>query len=114
MRHRAAVEISEDRRQHATGLVGGREPTLLYGWNHPARGKVGDVAGAVTPGPRHGSVQRDVNAPQGGYFSAGYQPTRDGKRILTTLPDRNDFQLVISPDWITEFRRRVPESSGRK
>lgn len=49
-----------------------------------------------------------------GYFSGSYQPTRDGKRILTILADRDDYQLVVSPNWITELRRRVAESrSGR-
>jgi Tol biopolymer transport system component len=50
----------------------------------------------------------------GGYFSGSYQPARDGKRILAIQPDRNDFQLVVSPNWITELRRRVAESSGRR
>jgi serine/threonine-protein kinase len=53
-------------------------------------------------------------AVQDGYFSAGYQPSRDGKRILTMQPDRNDFQLVVSPNWITEFRRKIAESRGGK
>lgn len=62
------------------------------------------------------TVQTNVTstAVQGGYFSAGYQPSRDGKRILTILPDRNDFQLVVSPNWITEFRRKIAESRGGK
>ncbi len=62
------------------------------------------------------TVQTNVTSTvtQGGYFSAGYQVTRDGKRILTILPDKNNFQLVISPNWITEFRRRVAESGGGK
>ncbi len=50
----------------------------------------------------------------GGYFSAGYQVSRDGKRVLAIPPEANNFQLVISPNWITEFRRRVAESGGGK
>jgi serine/threonine-protein kinase len=50
----------------------------------------------------------------GGYFSAGYQVTRDGKRVLGIPPEANNFQLVISPNWITEFRKRVAESGGGK
>jgi Tol biopolymer transport system component len=50
----------------------------------------------------------------GSYFSASYQPVRDGRRILAILPDRDDFQLVVSPNWITELRRRVAESGGRR
>jgi Tol biopolymer transport system component len=48
----------------------------------------------------------------GGYFSASYQPMRDGRRVLANLSDRQDFQLVVSPNWITELRRRVAESGG--
>jgi hypothetical protein len=40
--------------------------------------------------------------------------TRDGSRFLAIVPDKNDYQLVVSPNWITEFRRRVTESGGRK
>jgi hypothetical protein len=50
----------------------------------------------------------------GGYFSGSYQPTRDGRRILAIQSDRDDFQLVLSPNWITELRRRVAESSRGK
>jgi eukaryotic-like serine/threonine-protein kinase len=50
----------------------------------------------------------------GGYFSASYQPTRDGRRIIANLSDRQDFQLVVSPNWITELRRRVAESRGER
>jgi Tol biopolymer transport system component len=50
----------------------------------------------------------------GGYFSGSYQPARDGKRMLALQSDRDAFQLVVSPNWITELRRRVAESSGRR
>jgi eukaryotic-like serine/threonine-protein kinase len=49
----------------------------------------------------------------GSFFSGSYQPTRDGKRILAILPDRDDYQLVVSPFWITELRRRIAEAGGR-
>ncbi len=48
------------------------------------------------------------------FFSALYQPTRDGRRFLTAIPEQNDYQLVVSPNWITEFRRRVAESGGAR
>jgi eukaryotic-like serine/threonine-protein kinase len=48
----------------------------------------------------------------GNYFSGSYQPSRDGKRILEILPDRDDYQLVVSPFWITELRRRITEAGG--
>jgi serine/threonine-protein kinase len=55
-----------------------------------------------------------TTAPNGGYFSAGYQVSADGKRILAIPPESSSFQLVISPNWITEFRKRVAESGGGK
>ena len=48
------------------------------------------------------------------YFAARYQPTRDGERFLTPIPDRNDYQLIVSPNWITEFRRKVAEAGSSK
>jgi eukaryotic-like serine/threonine-protein kinase len=50
----------------------------------------------------------------GGFFSGTYQPARDGKRILALQSDKDDFRLVVSPNWITELRRRVAESGGRR
>ncbi len=48
------------------------------------------------------------------YFAATYQPTRDGRRFLMSVPERNTYQLVISPNWITEFRRKVAEAGAGK
>lgn len=50
---------------------------------------------------------------QGGYFSGTYQPSRDGKRVLAIQADRNDYQLVVAPNWIAELRRRMAEAGGR-
>ncbi len=46
------------------------------------------------------------------YFIPGYQVSGDGSRILTIVPDQNDYQLVVSPNWITELRRKVAEAGG--
>jgi eukaryotic-like serine/threonine-protein kinase len=46
----------------------------------------------------------------GGYFTPAFQPSRDGQRFLASVPDRNDYQLVISPNWITQFRRKIAEA----
>jgi hypothetical protein len=50
----------------------------------------------------------------GAYRGPTYDVTRDGRRILAVLSDADDFQLVVSPNWITELRRRVAESSRGK
>jgi Tol biopolymer transport system component len=49
-------------------------------------------------------------------FGASYDVARDGRRILTVAPNRDDFQLVVSPNWITEFRARIAasEKSSRR
>jgi len=36
--------------------------------------------------------------------------SRDGKQVLALLSNRDDFQLVVAPNWITEFRRRMAAS----
>ena len=48
------------------------------------------------------------------FFSSLYAPTRDDQRFLTVALDQNSYQLVISPNWITEFRRKIEESRGGK
>ncbi|HUQ17605.1 MAG TPA: hypothetical protein VM070_07445, partial [Candidatus Saccharimonadales bacterium] len=55
----------------------------------------------------------DFTGVQNGDFSGAYQPSRDGRRFLAILSDRNEFQLVVSPNWITELRRRVAEAGAR-
>jgi serine/threonine-protein kinase len=48
------------------------------------------------------------------FYGANYDVSRDGRRILAILSGSDDFQLVVSPNWITELRRRVAESGGRR
>jgi len=50
----------------------------------------------------------------GQYFDPLYQPTRDSQRFLMVVPDQNSYRLIVSPNWITEFRRKIAESRGGK
>ena len=45
-------------------------------------------------------------------FGASYDMLRDGKRLVTLVSNRDDFQLVVSPNWITEFREKIAASSN--
>jgi eukaryotic-like serine/threonine-protein kinase len=77
------------------------------------------LAARVTLAPSFSLIGRDTvlsNLMIAGtpFFGANYAVTRDGKRILAILPDRDDYQLVVSPNWLTELRRRVAESGGSK
>lgn len=60
------------------------------------------------------TVMKNLNASAytSQYFAAGYQVSGDGTRVLTIVADRNDYQLVVSPNWITELRRKVAEAGG--
>jgi serine/threonine-protein kinase len=42
-------------------------------------------------------------------IGASYDVARDG-RILTLFSNRDNFELVVSPNWITEFRQRIAAS----
>ena len=42
-------------------------------------------------------------------FGSSFDVARDG-RIVTLFSDRNNFELVVSPNWITEFRARIAAS----
>jgi eukaryotic-like serine/threonine-protein kinase len=72
------------------------------------------IAARVALAPAFRLIGRDTVmrgfSPIAGTFSSDYDVSRDGKRILAIAPQSNDFQLVVSPNWITEFRRRVAES----
>ena len=77
------------------------------------------LAAMVALSPTFTLVARDTILPDVTFQSSGFQGPmydvpRDGTRILAILPDSDDFQLIVSPNWITELRRRVAESGGRK
>jgi hypothetical protein len=42
-------------------------------------------------------------------IGASYDVARDG-RILTLFSNRDNFELVVSPNWISEFRQRIAAS----
>jgi dipeptidyl aminopeptidase/acylaminoacyl peptidase len=74
------------------------------------------LAARITTTPRLGLLGRDTIATNlrtstlvNTYFYPGYQVSGDG-RILTILPEQNDYRLVVSPNWITELRRKVAEA----
>jgi serine/threonine-protein kinase len=45
---------------------------------------------------------------------ASYQATRDDTRFLTILRNASDYELVVSPNWIMELRRRIAENGRSK
>ncbi len=54
-------------------------------------------------------VTRDTVLAQAN-FIRGFSPydvTTDGKRILALVSTRDDYQLVVAPNWRTELRRRL-------
>ncbi|MEK7402879.1 MAG: hypothetical protein AABZ80_11060, partial [Gemmatimonadota bacterium] len=40
-------------------------------------------------------------------FDRSYDVARDGQRVLMLSSNRDDFQLVVAPNWRTELRRRL-------
>jgi Tol biopolymer transport system component len=99
-------------------VAGGREPAwspdgsrLYY------RGGSSLLAAKVSLSPAFTLLSRDTilrTLPGGASRGPVYDVTRDGRRILAILSDADDFQLVVSPNWITELRRRIAESSRGK
>jgi Tol biopolymer transport system component len=62
---------------------------------------------------RTDTVSTVVAAPFLG-FGSDYDVQRDGKRLVTLVSNRDDYQLVVSPNWITEFREKVAASERTK
>jgi len=99
---------------------GGREPswsrdgTRLY---YRAGGSL--LAARVAFAPAFTLLGRDTLLPgapfpRSTFFGPNYDVSRDRQRVLGILADADGFQLVVSPNWITELRRRMAESAGGK
>jgi hypothetical protein len=50
---------------------------------------------------------QDAFAP---YGEPNYNVARDGSRIVVPIPESGGYQLVVAPNWITEFRERMAAS----
>jgi Tol biopolymer transport system component len=44
------------------------------------------------------------------YGDANFGVTRDGARIVTPIAESGGYQLVVAPNWLTEFRERMAAS----
>jgi len=58
------------------------------------------------------TILTDARMTNTAFFGANYDVTRDGRRVLAVVAGDDDYQLIVSPNWITEFRQRVAESGG--
>jgi hypothetical protein len=69
------------------------------------------IAGRVTTEPSFTIAGRDTVLASlplvGSYFASNMAVSADGSRFLGIVSDRDDFQLVVSPNWINEFRQRI-------
>ena len=71
-----------------------------------------------TPSPR--IVSRDVafhnvndyDTPDFGF--AGFDLTADGSKAVVVRPTSNTFRLVVSPNWLIEFRQRMAEANKKQ
>jgi len=98
-------------------VAGGREPIWSRDGSRLYYRAGSALLGArISLSPAFRLLARDTILPTlsgGAYRGPTYDVTRDGRRILAILSDADDFQLVASPNWITELRRRVAESGHR-
>ena len=98
-------------------VSGGSEPV----WARDGSGLYYRVGGQILKAnirlePTLTLVSRDTVVSTAGfqganYFGASYDVAPDGKRLLALQSDADDFQIVVSPNWITELRRKVAENS---
>jgi serine/threonine-protein kinase len=78
------------------------------------------MAASVSPGPSFRLLGRDTllapvpeNLQTGGNWMRPYDASADGRRVLGIVRDSDDFQIIVSPNWITEFRRTIGASERR-
>jgi Tol biopolymer transport system component len=99
------VQVSTDGGANPTWSVDGRQ---LYYENG---GRV--LAAHLTASPGLTVVSRDTlfslagRAQPSAGFGSGWAPTADGRRLLILQGTSEAEQLIVSPNWITEFRERV-------
>ncbi|HWP70313.1 MAG TPA: protein kinase, partial [Gemmatimonadaceae bacterium] len=71
------------------------------------------MAATVEFSPNFRVLRRDTvttaQLPSGMGFVSNYDVAADG-RMLMLLSNRDEFQLVVSPNWITEFRQKIAAS----
>jgi hypothetical protein len=76
------------------------------------------MAARLAPGQLPRVLSRDTAfAPvRNGLANAGqanFDVTRDGSRIVIPVVQAQGYQLVVVPNWITEFRERMAASRTR-
>jgi Tol biopolymer transport system component len=73
------------------------------------------VQARLAPGPVPRVLSRDtvftpVTNAITRYGDANYSVARDGSRLVMPIPEAGGYQLVVAPNWITEFRERMAAS----
>jgi Tol biopolymer transport system component len=48
-----------------------------------------------------------------GYSQANFDVSRDGSRIVIPVSQSETYQLIVVPNWLTEFRQRMAAASKR-
>jgi hypothetical protein len=105
------VQVSVDGGQQATWSKDGRS---LY---YRAGGLL--LAARIELSPSFRVLGRDTvssaASPNFLGFGSAYDMQRDEKRMVLLISNRDDYQLVVAPNWLTEFREKVAASarSGR-
>jgi serine/threonine-protein kinase len=101
----ARVQVSAEGAQEIVWSADGR--TIYY------RSGSALLTASVESSPLFKVVRRDTllttQLPTPSIFGASYDIARDG-RIVALFSDRDNFELVVSPNWITEFRQRIAAS----
>jgi hypothetical protein len=73
------------------------------------------VQARLAPGALPRVLSRDtafagLRNPGAPYGEANFSLTRDERRIVIPVPESGGYQLVVAPNWITEFRGRMAAS----
>jgi Tol biopolymer transport system component len=53
------------------------------------------------------TVFGDLRSVSGGGFGANYDVSRDGSRLLVPVSQSEAYQLIVVPNWLSEFRERL-------
>jgi serine/threonine-protein kinase len=55
---------------------------------------------------------RQVPAANAGFYQANFDMSRDGSRLVVPVSESQTYQLIVVPNWLTEFRERLAASGN--
>ena len=94
-----------------TGVTWSADGTRLYYVSGSAIMEARLATGAAVRVLSRDTVFSSIRGGSVGFGQANYDVSRDGSRIIMPVSQSQSYQLIVVPNWLTEFRQRVAANS---